>query len=70
MDKAQFRAWLGSEAATQQLKAAVAENVDRCAGCDILLTDDVERYDLERAFSGWGMPPLCNSCGREWAGEG
>lgn len=67
-----FRDWLASEEATQQLVEAKAENeatADRCAGCDLPLTDSVERYDLERRFSGWGMPPLCNDCGREWAGE-
>ena len=62
MDSNEFREWLGSELATQQLAQALAES--QCQGCDLPLSDDVETGDSDYV----GGATLCKECWLEWTG--
>lgn len=62
MDSAQFREWLGSDAATQQLSDALAECC--CQDCGLPLADDVEQGDSDYV----GGANLCKECWLEWTG--
>lgn len=62
MDSREFRAWLGSELATQQLSAALAESEDEklCSACGEAITEYFTYYGIEDP-----MEPMCSTCGRE-----